>query len=399
MTPLPPPAGRVFSIDIMRGITLCLMLLVNDLFEPGVPAWMVHTKAETDGMGLADWVFPGFLFMAGLSIPYAMAARKQKGDTPFRLLLHVLFRSVSLLIIGILMLNGSRVNEELTGMPELLWKVLMYLCVFLVWNAYPRKAALKPLFIALQLLGLAGLVYLVTIFKAGAPGNVKWLETGWWGILGLIGWGYLTAALLYLLIGNRLALAALSWSVFVILNILAQSGVLPIAGFASRVFGVVLNGNIPSIVLAGLTIGMLVQQHQARKSQLLKWLLLTGILAVIGGFILRNWFIISKIYGTPSWAMLCNGISILLFALVYYYTDILGKIKWAWFFNIAGRNSLTTYLAPDLIYFACWGWGIPLFFYKQIGNTALAISGSVAWTVLMVLFSHLLSKIYIRLKL
>ncbi len=79
MTPLPPPAGRVFSIDIMRGITLCLMLLVNDLFEPGVPAWMVHTKAETDGMGLADWVFPGFLFMAGLSIPYAMAARKQKG--------------------------------------------------------------------------------------------------------------------------------------------------------------------------------------------------------------------------------------------------------------------------------------------------------------------------------
>ncbi|ULT40464.1 hypothetical protein KRR40_37630 [Niabella defluvii] len=139
---------------------------------------------------------------------------------------------------------------------------------------------------------------------------------------------------MYLLIGNRLALAALSWSVFVILNILAQSGVLPIAGFASRVFGVVLNGNIPSIVLAGLTIGMLVQQHQARKSQLLKWLLLTGILAVIGGFILRNWFIISKIYGTPSWAMLCNGISILLFALVYYYTDILGKIKWAWFLTL-----------------------------------------------------------------
>ncbi|MCH5719648.1 hypothetical protein [Niabella hibiscisoli] len=114
---------------------------------------------------------------------------------------------------------------------------------------------------------------------------------------------------------------------------------------------------------------------------------------------LRNWFIISKIYGTPSWAMLCNGISILLFAIVYYCTDVLKIVKWATLFNIAGRNSLTTYLAPDLIYFACWGWGIPLFFYKQSENMLLAIGGSVAWTILMVLFAHGLSKIHIKLKL
>jgi len=375
------------------------MLFVNDLFEPGVPSWMVHTKAGTDGMGLADWVFPGFLFMAGLSIPYAMAARQKKGDTRFRLLLHVLFRAASLLIIGILMLNGSRINEELTGMPELLWKVLMYSCVFLVWNAYPRKKALKPLFLVLQFIGLAGLIYLVTIFKAGSAGDIKWLETGWWGILGLIGWGYLAAALIYLLIGERLVLAAVSWGLFVFLNILAQSGFLHIGGVAGDFFGVVLNGNVPSIVTAGLTIGILIKQQQADKKKLLKWLLLAGMLAVTGGFILRNWFIISKIYGTPSWAMLCNGISIILFALVYYYTDVLNKIKWAALFNIAGRNSLTTYLAPDLIYFACWGWGIPLFFYKQNENVLLAISGSVAWTILMVLFAHGLSKIYIKLKL
>lgn len=399
MTHTTSSPGRVFSIDIMRGITLCLMLFVNDLFEPGVPSWMVHTKAETDGMGLADWVFPGFLFMAGLSIPFAMAARKKKGDTTPRLLLHVVFRSLSLLIIGILMLNGSRLNEVLTGMPELLWKVLMYSCVFLVWNAYPRKAGLKPLFIALQLTGLAGLIYLVTIFKAGSPDNIKWLETGWWGILGLIGWGYLTAALVYLLIGDRLVVAALSWGVFVVLNILDQSGLLHIGGFVSRIFGVVLNGNVPSIVLAGLTMGILIRQEQERKNQLLKWLILTGVLAVIGGFILRHWFIISKIYGTPSWALLCNGISILLFSLVYYCTDVLKMRKWATLFNIAGRNSLTTYLAPDLIYFACWGWGIPLFFYKQSHSTILAVGGSIVWTILMVGFAYILSKIYIKLKL
>lgn len=399
MTHTTPSSGRVFSIDIMRGITLCLMLFVNDLFEPGVPAWMVHTKAETDGMGLADWVFPGFLFMAGLSIPYAMAARKKKGDSSFKLLLHVLFRSASLLIIGILMLNGSRVNEALAGMPELLWKVLMYMGVFLVWNAYPRKKGLRPLFVVLQLLGLTLLIYLVFIFKAGSPEDVRWLETGWWGILGLIGWGYLTAALVYLLIADRLSFAVLSWMLFVILNMLSQAGIFHIGGLAGRILGVVLNGNVPSNVLAGLTIGILIKQQKEQKNQLLKWLILTGTLSLIGGFVLRNWFIISKIYGTPSWAMLCNGISILLFTLVYYCTDILNKVKWAWLFNIAGRNSLTTYLAPDLIYFACWGWSIPLFFYKQNQSMILAVGGSVAWTIVMVLLAHALSRIYIKLKL
>ena len=63
--------SRIMSIDIMRGLTLFLMLFVNDLYEPGVPYWLVHTKADVDGMGLADWVFPGFLFMVGMSVPYA----------------------------------------------------------------------------------------------------------------------------------------------------------------------------------------------------------------------------------------------------------------------------------------------------------------------------------------
>jgi heparan-alpha-glucosaminide N-acetyltransferase len=43
----------------MRGLTLVLMLFVNDLYMPGVPAWLGHRAADFDGMGLADWVFPG----------------------------------------------------------------------------------------------------------------------------------------------------------------------------------------------------------------------------------------------------------------------------------------------------------------------------------------------------
>ena len=59
-------SGRVASIDIMRGLTILLMLFVNDLNMDVVPAWLGHTDADHDGMGLADWVFPGFLFIAGI---------------------------------------------------------------------------------------------------------------------------------------------------------------------------------------------------------------------------------------------------------------------------------------------------------------------------------------------
>jgi heparan-alpha-glucosaminide N-acetyltransferase len=58
--------NRISAIDIMKGLTLFLMLFVNDLYILGVPNWLVHTGIQEVGIGLADWVFPGVLFMVGL---------------------------------------------------------------------------------------------------------------------------------------------------------------------------------------------------------------------------------------------------------------------------------------------------------------------------------------------
>ncbi|MBS1489763.1 MAG: DUF5009 domain-containing protein [Bacteroidetes bacterium] len=390
---------RVASIDIMRGLTLCLMLFVNDLYVPGVPHWMIHTQATEDGMGLADWVFPGFLFMVGLSIPYAIEARKKKGDGLTKNLWHVLLRSISLLLIGVLILNGTRLNPTLTGMPELVWTAGLYISIFLVWNAYPSESKFKKFFTVLKTVGVLGLLYLAFIFKAGTAEETSWLETGWWGILGLIGWGYLTASLVYLLISERIIPALLAWAFFVLLNILTQLHWLRVDNLFGKIFGIVLDGNTPSLVLAGLTTGILIRKNAANKTKLIKILAAMGVVCALLGFVLRHWFILSKIYGTPSWAMVCNGISLLVLSVVYYVTDMAGKEKWAWLFTLAGKNSLTTYLAPDLIYFACWGLNIPLFFYKQDASMMLAVGGSVVWAVAMVFYSYALTKIGIRLKL
>lgn len=72
--------SRIASIDILRAITMVLMIFVNDLWSlQDIPAWLGHVTREADGMGLADTVFPAFLFIVGMSIPFAVASRRKKG--------------------------------------------------------------------------------------------------------------------------------------------------------------------------------------------------------------------------------------------------------------------------------------------------------------------------------
>ena len=394
---LKPP--RILSIDIMRGLTLFLMLFVNDLYEPGVPKWLVHTKAEVDGMGLADWVFPGFLFMVGMSIPYAIASREKKGQHKIQIFGHIIARTLSLLLIGVLILNIGRLNADLSGINQYVWAILLYVFIFLIWNKYPDKPSLKTLFLIIRSVGIAGLLLLSILFRSGDPQHISWLEIGWWGILGLIGWGYFVAATVCLVVNSRLWLTIIIWGLFVLVNILAQLNLLEAIAFLKPIFGVIIGGNIPAIVLAGLTIGLILTQKEWSSKKVMLAIAVLGAGCLLMGVLLHKWFIVSKIYGTPSWAMICSGISMLLYGLLYFIVDVRRKVDWAGMFQAAGKNSLTTYLAPDIVYFICWGWGIPLFFYKQDASMILAVFGSIAWVIAMIGLSMLLSKIHIQLKL
>lgn len=392
----PKQSIRIRSMDVMRGMTLFLMLFVNDLFAPGVPKWMLHTEADVDGMGLADWVFPGFLFMVGMAVPYAVAAREKTGESMGLIFSHIVIRTASLILIGVLILNGGRLDAALTGMSNFLWLGLLYLCVFMVWNRFPTKSGNQALFKGIRFLGILGICYLVYRFKAS---DGKGLEIGWWGILGLIGWGYFAAAATFVLSRGRLAVVGCAWLLFLFLNILSQTTFKLHVPVLENYLNVLLSGNVPCIVLAGTIIGILIRRYATVPKMLLCRLLVIGILWLTGGFVLRSWFILSKIHGTPSWALLCCGISVLLLLLIYYLIDIRKYHNGIFVFEEAGKNSLTTYLAPDLIYFICWGFQIPLFFYKQSSNMVLAVGGSLLWAFAMLWYAILLKKMNIYLKL
>ena len=69
---------RVLSIDVLRGLTIALMILVND------PGDWAHTYSQLDhakwnGFTLTDFVFPNFLFLVGASIIFSLQSRIARG--------------------------------------------------------------------------------------------------------------------------------------------------------------------------------------------------------------------------------------------------------------------------------------------------------------------------------
>lgn len=392
--------NRVVSIDIMRGMTLLLMLFVNDLNMDVAPAWLGHMPADFDGMGLADWVFPGFLFIAGMSVPFAISARISQGLAQPDNIKHIIYRTVSLLVIGILMLNTSRVDPELTGIGRNLWALLMYLAVFLVWNNYRSKDE-KPFTVTgFRLAGIGLLIVLIFKFRSGQPENDGSLITGWWGILGLIGWGYLSAGLTYILCRNSILLTASVAALFLGLNILSSLGLTDFMDPAKPLLGVIVDGNVPFIVISGMIAGLIVKKSaDTGQKKLIRDLVIIGVLTLAAGFFLRRWFILSKIQATPSWGLVCTGVSFLVFTIIYVTADVFKKTRWADFFKPAGENSLTTYLAPDILYHLIWMGGLPVFFYKQSTSLPVLIGGSVIWAILMVWLTAFLKRLGVSLKL
>jgi predicted acyltransferase len=391
--------NRINSIDIMRGFTLVLMLFVNDLHMPGVPDWLGHRAADFDGMGLADWVFPGFLFMVGMAIPFSIGNRITKGEDNFTISRHIVIRTISLLIIGVLMLNSGRLNPELTGMGENLWSLLMYTGVFLVWNKYRENDRNFFTITGLRLAGMALLAFLVFKFRSGQQVNDGSLITGWWGILGLIGWGYLVSAFIFLAVRDNILNTVVALLFFLTLNILSKLELLDSLNPVKPILGVIVEGNVPFIVISGLLTTLILKKLAADNTKTIITIVAIGIICIIAGFVLRKWFIISKIIATPSWGFICNGISMILFALLYWIIDIKKLTKWAFFLKPAGENSLTTYLAPDILYYLIFSTSVPILIYKQSGIPLVVIAGSVVWSLLMVGLTALLVRFNIKLKL
>lgn len=392
--------NRISSIDVMRGLIILLMLFVTGIYMPGVPSWPGNAKADFDGMGFADWLLPGFLFLAGMAIPFSIGKRAAEGENATSIGKHILIRTISLLIIGVLMINSERVNEEFTGMGKNLWTILMYTGVFLIWNNYQRNDKNFFTIEGLKLAGIAILVFLIFRFRSGEFENNGSLITGWWGIPGMIGWGYLISAFTYLAVRDNILNTVVALLFFLSFNILSELNLLISLNPVKSIFGVIIEGTVPFIMISGMLTSLILKKNsQKAPIRTIIVIVVIGIIILITGFILRQWFIISKIQAAPGWGLIYTGISMMFFSLVYWIVDVKKQSRLVSFLKPVDEYPLTTYIALNMLYAILLSTGIPVLIYKQSGISLIVIAGSVIWALLIVKLTALLIRNNIRLKL
>jgi heparan-alpha-glucosaminide N-acetyltransferase len=362
------PARRITSIDALRGLVIFTMIYVNDIAGVDsriIPAWMRHFHGP-DGMTFVDLVFPAFLFIVGMSVPFALGSRLARGEPPWKCLLHVVIRTLSLLFIGIMIVNGWPDSEKM-GWSAALWSTLMFLSAIFAfsslaprhkWEAWlHQERTFRLITVALRGLGLASLVFLAFAFRGKEDHRIITLSpfsihTELYGILGLIGWAYLVAALVFLVFrGRRTALLA---CVVLLFCLYPADRTGAFAGFwLDRVVGI--GGTLGSqgaIAVAGVLLASaLLAPDLATVGARMRFALLFIAGCSAGALLLRGLYGINKNSATPSWCLWACAITAALWLLFYVLADVRPQGLSAKFvrpFALAGGNVLLAYLLSEM---------------------------------------------------
>ncbi|MCF0040618.1 DUF5009 domain-containing protein [Dyadobacter fanqingshengii] len=400
MKTLSPASLRLDSIDIFRALTMLLMIFVNDFWTlTGVPEWMEHSKGSDDAMGLSDVVFPVFLFIVGLSIPFAIANRKSKGDSNGTILFHIGERTFALLLMGVFIVNFENIVSSGMWVNKYVWEILMVVAFFLIWNVYPNDLGKKSLYMGLKILGYLLLVGLAAIYKGGDEANPSWMGTHWYGILGLIGWAYLICAVIYFMAGDNLVFNVVGWLFLILFNIADFAGLLSFLDPVKDYVWIVGSGAMPAFTMAGVVASVIYRLYSRKNgitATYLAILIILGIVCLAYGFGTRPFWGISKIRATPAWVGICSGIAFIVFAVLFWLVDLKKVKDWANMIKPAGTATLTCYLVPYVWYavLTLIHFSLPVFLRTGI----IGLVKSFCFALLVIIVTGLINRMGIRLK-
>lgn len=334
---------RNLAIDIFRGLTVALMVCVNDFWAVhNVPHFLEHFALMEDGMGLSDIIYPMFLFAMGMSVPLALERRFQKGYTLETTLRHILGRTLALLLMGSFIVNSE---SGIAWNKGIFW-LMMVVGFFLVWNNYREGFKFKK---PLRWLGIVILAGLAITFRSPDGGLFR---SSWWGILGQIGWMYLFCALAYILCRRRWWILIVLWVVFCLVNISVapmRDGSELLGGNYVADFSDALHlGNGHSIIMALGGVICVLADQKLKKHRLVTGLVASVALALLAA-LTHKWWIVSKGLGTLPWCLYVSAISVALYSLLRSL-ELKGLTAWARPVDPAGKATLTVYMLPYFFY-------------------------------------------------
>ena len=353
---------RLLSLDILRGITVAGMILVNNGWGESFEM-LGHSK--WNGMTPCDLVFPFFLFIMGISC-YLSLVKSEFKPTP-QVIRRIVKRTVLLFAIG-LFINwfDHAIEGDLLCFGHLR-----------IWAVMQRIALCY------------GIVSLFALFC-----NHKYtLHT----IVGLL---VIYTAIIVL--GNGYEYDA-------DVNILAQAD-LKLFGYdhiyhKSPVDPEGLMGTISSVahVLLGFYCGMLIRKRETVEQKVIA-LFVVGAIGVIGGYLLSYGLPLNKRIWSPSYVLMTCGLASLLQALLMYVIDIQKKSGWTTFFHVFGVNALALYVSSELLAILLKNIGVSEAIYNGIHAVIPALKwASLAYAIYFVMLNFAIGyvlyrkKIYIKL--
>jgi predicted acyltransferase len=348
----PPPVrtDRLVSLDVFRGMTIALMILVNNAGdEKRTYSPLLH--APWHGWTPTDLVFPFFLFAVGVAIPFALAGRlARSGGDRGRLYGQILRRTILLFALG-LFLNWFpfyTVDWATARIPGILQRIAVVYCVTaFAWLHLGQRARA-----VLAILLLAG--YWLAMMCVPVPG---------YGAGDLSPKGNLEGWIDHRVLGRH------TWKLS------------PGPGDPEGIFS-----TVPAVVsaLAGLFAADWLRSQRTPREKL-RGLLSGGCIATVAGLLLDRWFPINKSLWTSSYVVFTSGLALLLLALIYWVVDLKHREAWARPFTIFGMNAIAVFFGSTLMakILIRWHWQ-PLLYQRLCASWLPDYVASLGWALLFV---------------
>ena len=310
-----PGAGRVVSVDLLRGATIALMILVNNPGDERTAYWPLK-HADWNGWTPTDLVFPFFLFIVGVSMAFSLRSRLERGATRGELIRHVLWRGLILLALGIF-LNGFPNHYQFSslrfyGVLQRIAICYVISAIFVLWSGRQTWIAA----IVACLVGYWLLMRFVPVPGFGVPTHsIPLLDPD----RNLAAWLDRKLLLGHLYEGTR-----------------DPEGVL---------------STIPAVatcLLGALTGEWLRSERNARAKAL--GLAGFGLAAVAAGKLWNLWFPINKKLWTSSYVLFTAGLALLGLAFFYWVLDVKRwRGRWSTPIMVFGMNAIAAYFFAEVV--------------------------------------------------
>ncbi len=316
-----PGNDRLISLDALRGFDMFWIIGGTSIASAAaaltdwqplkwLSAQMEHP--EWHGFALYDLIFPLFLFIAGVSMPFSFEKRLARGDSKQSLYRHVIVRGALLVLLGMIYNGLLKFDWATMRYPSVLGRIgLAYLLAgLIVLNTHPRG----------QLAWIIGLL-------VGYWAALKFVPVPGFGAGDLAPGHTLTDYVDRLLIPGRLYRGDRD-----------PEGLL---------------ATIPAIAtaLAGAVTGQLLKNERYGGYAKTAAMVIAGLVCLGLGRLWNLDFPINKNLWTSSFVLYCAGWSLLLLAGFYLIIDVWRFRAWTLFFVVIGSNSILIYMAQKFIDF------------------------------------------------